>query len=80
MKVIKLFSEFFESEKAGGIKLIICIDISLILAKFITLPALDEAQFISSSKPAVLVSSLIAGCIGFIWLKMVLKLPVALGS
>jgi hypothetical protein len=32
MKVTKLFSEFFESEKAGGVVLIICTVVSLILA------------------------------------------------
>jgi NhaA family Na+:H+ antiporter len=47
--------------------------IGFTMSIFITLLAFDDAQMINSSKLAVLVSSLIAGCIGFIWLKTVLK-------
>ena len=35
MKLTKLFNEFFESEKSGGILLICCTAISLLLANFI---------------------------------------------
>ena len=34
MKLTKLFTEFFESEKAGGILLIFCTAVSLLLANF----------------------------------------------
>jgi len=34
MKLTKLFTEFFESEKVGGILLICCTAISLLLANF----------------------------------------------
>jgi NhaA family Na+:H+ antiporter len=46
--------------------------IGFTMSIFITLLAFDDAALINSSKMAVLVSSLISGIIGFLWLKTVL--------
>jgi Na+/H+ antiporter NhaA len=46
--------------------------IGFTMSIFITLLAFDDAELINSSKIAVLVSSLISGGIGFVWLKIVL--------
>jgi len=40
---------------------------------FITLLAFDNADIINNSKIAILIASLIAGTIGFIFLKLTLK-------
>lgn len=47
--------------------------IGFTMSIFITLLAFDNAHVIDSSKIAILLSSLVAGIIGFVWLKLVLK-------
>jgi NhaA family Na+:H+ antiporter len=42
---------------------------------FITLLAFDQAALINSSKIAVLLASLVAGLIGFLWLRKTLPQP-----
>lgn len=47
--------------------------IGFTMSIFITLLAFDDASLINSSKIAVLAASIVAGVIGFIWLKVVLN-------
>ncbi len=49
--------------------------IGFTMSIFITLLAFDDVLIIDTSKIAILLSSLLAGTIGFIWLKIVLKKP-----
>lgn len=50
--------------------------IGFTMSIFITLLAFDKTEIINSSKIAILIGSLIAGTIGYIWLKMTLKTKV----
>ncbi len=43
---------------------------------FITLLAFDNADIVNNSKIAILIASLIAGAIGFLWLRMTLKTQI----
>jgi Na+:H+ antiporter, NhaA family len=54
--------------------------IGFTMSIFITLLAFDDAGLINSSKIAVLTGSLIAGAIGFVWLKIVLKPSMSLNT
>lgn len=47
--------------------------IGFTMSIFITLLAFDNTEIINNSKIAILISSVIAGAIGFIWLKVTLK-------
>ena len=47
---------------------------------FITLLAFDNSEIINSSKIAILVASLVAGLIGFCWLRFTLKTPIETGE
>jgi NhaA family Na+:H+ antiporter len=51
--------------------------IGFTMSIFITLLAFDDHTTIDNSKITILLSSTIAGIIGFIWLKMTLKKPLA---
>ena len=50
--------------------------IGFTMSIFITLLAFDDEQTVNNSKIAILIASLIAGTIGFMWLKLTLKTPV----
>lgn len=50
--------------------------IGFTMSIFITLLAFDDAEEITNSKIAVLIASLAAGSLGFLWLKFTLKKPV----
>lgn len=50
--------------------------IGFTMSIFITLLAFDDADIVNSSKLAVLIASLIAGSLGFVWLRRTLK-PMA---
>lgn len=50
--------------------------IGFTMSIFITLLAFDNSDIINNSKIAILIASLIAGSIGFIWLKLSLKATV----
>jgi len=50
--------------------------IGFTMSIFITLLAYDDIKIINNSKIAILIASLIAGTIGFIWLKLTLKTPI----
>ena len=50
--------------------------IGFTMSIFITLLAFDKTEIINSSKIAILIASLIAGTIGYIWLKRTLKTKV----
>ncbi len=50
--------------------------IGFTMSIFITLLAFDNADIVNNSKIAILIASLIAGTVGFIFLKMTLKTPV----
>ena len=47
--------------------------IGFTMSIFITLLAFNDTDLINNSKIAVLIASLVAGTIGFIWLKWILK-------
>jgi len=49
--------------------------IGFTMSIFITLLAFENTEIVSNSKIAILIASLIAGIIGFVFLKMTLKLP-----
>ena len=49
--------------------------IGFTMSIFITLLAFDNADQVNGSKIAILIASIIAGTIGFLWLKMTLKMP-----
>lgn len=49
--------------------------IGFTMSIFITLLAFDDADTINNSKIAILLASIIAGTIGFLWLKKTLKTP-----
>lgn len=50
--------------------------IGFTMSIFITLLAFNDADIINNSKIAILIASVVAGTIGFLWLKFTLKLPV----
>jgi len=50
--------------------------IGFTMSIFITLLAFDNAVLINNSKIAILIASLIAGTIGFIWLRLTLKIQI----
>ena len=50
--------------------------IGFTMSIFITLLAFENSDTINNSKIAILIASLIAGAIGFIWLKLTLKTPI----
>lgn len=50
--------------------------IGFTMSIFITLLAFEDIALINQSKIAVMLSSLVAGIVGFIWLKSVLRTPV----
>ncbi len=50
--------------------------IGFTMSIFITLLAFNDAEIINNSKIAILIASVVAGAIGFLWLKFTLKLPV----
>jgi len=47
--------------------------IGFTMSIFITLLAFDNADIVNNSKIAILIASLIAGTIGFLWLRLTLK-------
>jgi Na+:H+ antiporter, NhaA family len=51
--------------------------IGFTMSIFITLLAFDDVEVVNNSKISILVASLIAGTIGFLWLKLTLKATVA---
>ena len=51
--------------------------IGFTMSIFITLLAFDNPDTINSSKISIIIASVIAGTIGFIWLRLTLKAPVA---
>lgn len=51
--------------------------IGFTMSIFITLLAFNDPDTINSSKISIIIASVIAGTIGFIWLKLTLKAPVA---
>lgn len=50
--------------------------IGFTMSIFITLLAFDDVDIINNSKIAIIVASVIAGSIGFIWLRRTLKTPI----
>ncbi len=50
--------------------------IGFTMSIFITLLAFSDAEIINNSKIAILIASVVAGTIGFLWLKFTLKVPV----
>ena len=54
--------------------------IGFTMSIFITLLAFDNAEIINSSKIAILVASLVAGLIGFCWLRFTLKTHIETGE
>jgi NhaA family Na+:H+ antiporter len=50
--------------------------IGFTMSIFITLLAFDDAETVNNSKIAIIIASVLAGIIGFIWLKKTLKLPI----
>jgi len=49
--------------------------IGFTMSIFITLLAFNDTDIVNNSKIAIIIASIIAGTIGFIWLKMTLKMP-----
>jgi NhaA family Na+:H+ antiporter len=54
--------------------------IGFTMSIFITLLAFDDTETINNSKIAILLASITAGTIGFIWLKITLKEPIEEGK
>ena len=50
--------------------------IGFTMSIFITLLAFDNAEIVNNSKIAILIASVIAGTIGFLWLKLTLKTQI----
>lgn len=50
--------------------------IGFTMSIFITLLAFDDADIVNNSKIAILIASIVAGAIGFFWLKRTLKTPI----
>lgn len=51
--------------------------IGFTMSIFITLLAFEDADIVNESKIAILIASVVAGTIGYLWLKFTLKIPVA---
>jgi len=49
--------------------------IGFTMSIFITLLAFNDTDIVNNSKIAIIIASIIAGTIGFIWLRMTLKMP-----
>lgn len=49
--------------------------IGFTMSIFITLLAFSDAEVVNNSKIAILIASVVAGAIGFLWLKITLKVP-----
>ncbi|MBK8493663.1 MAG: Na+/H+ antiporter NhaA [Chitinophagaceae bacterium] len=52
--------------------------IGFTMSIFITLLAFKDADIVNESKIAILIASVVAGTIGFLWLKLTLKSPLAM--